>query len=64
MIFRAVGYLAFFVVLVYIDLLLISKKQDTFTVVWKKTTLYSITFVIYIIMCYLLDFVLTKFGIY
>ncbi|MEE0265908.1 MAG: hypothetical protein UD936_09815 [Acutalibacteraceae bacterium] len=64
MIFRAVGYLLFFVLLVYIDLLLISKKPDTFTVVWKKTTLYSITFVIYIVLCYLLDFVLCKFGIY
>lgn len=64
MIFRSVGYLAFFVILVYIDLLLISKKPDTFAVIWKKTTLYSITFVIYIILCYVLDLVLNMFGIY
>ncbi len=63
MIFRSIGYLAFFVVLVYIDLLLIGKKPNTFSVVWKKTTLYSITFVIYIILCYLLDLILNMFGL-
>ncbi len=63
MIFRTIGYLLFFVILVYIDLLLIGKKPDTFSVVWKKTTLYSITFVIYIILCYLLDYALTMLGI-
>lgn len=63
MMFRTIGYLAFFVILVFCDLLIIGKKPNTFSVVWKKTMLYSITFVIYIILCYILDLVLIRFGL-
>ncbi|MEE1282809.1 MAG: hypothetical protein UHK60_11290 [Acutalibacteraceae bacterium] len=63
MMFRTIGYLAFFVILVFCDLLIIGKKPNTFSVAWKKTTLYSITFVIYIILCYILDLVLIRFGL-
>lgn len=63
MMFRVIGYFAFFVILVFFDLLIIGKKPNTFSVVWKKTTLYSVTFVLYIILCYVLDLVLTKFGL-
>ncbi|MEE1125366.1 MAG: hypothetical protein U0L18_05450 [Acutalibacteraceae bacterium] len=63
MMFRVIGYFVLLVVLIIFDLLMISKKQEVFSVVWKKTTLYSLTFVIYIILCYLLDYVLIKLGI-
>ena len=63
MIFRVIGYFAFFVILVFFDLLIIGKKPNTFSVVWKKTTLYSVTFVLYIVLCYVLDLMLTKFGL-
>ena len=63
MMFRVVGYLVFFVILVFFDLLIIGKKPEAFSVVWKKTTLYSLTFVVYIILCYLLDYVLIMLGI-
>ncbi len=63
MMFRVIGYLAFFVILVFFDLLIIGKKPEAFSVVWKKTVLYSLTFVIYIILCYLLDYLLIMFGI-
>ena len=63
MMFRVIGYFVLLVVLIIFDLLMISKKQEVFSVVWKKTTLYSLTFVVYIILCYLLDYVLLKLGI-
>ena len=63
MMFRVIGYIAFFVILVFFDLLIIGKKPNTFSVVWKKTTLYSVTFVLYIVLCYVLDLMLTKFGL-
>lgn len=63
MMFRVIGYFAFFVILVFFDLLIIGKKPNTFSVVWKKTTLYSVTFVLYIVLCYVLDLMLTKFGL-
>lgn len=63
MMFRVIGYLVFFVILVFFDLLIIGKKPNTFSVVWKKTTLYSVTFVLYIVLCYVLDLMLTKFGL-
>lgn len=63
MMFRVIGYFVLLVVLIIFDLLIIGKKSDTFSVVWKKTTLYSLTFVIYIILCYVLDYVLIKLGI-
>lgn len=63
MMFRVIGYFAFFVILVFFDLLIIGKKPNIFSVVWKKTTLYSVTFVLYIVLCYVLDLVLIKFGL-
>lgn len=63
MMFRIIGYFMFFVILVFFDLLLIGKKPHTFSVVWKKTLLYCISFVIYIIWCYIFDFALQMFEL-
>lgn len=63
MMIRIIGYFVFFVVLVFFDLFLIGKKEKTFSVVWKKTLLYCISFVIYIIWCYVFDMALQMFGL-
>ena len=63
MMVRIIGYFLFFVVLVFFDLLLIGKKPKAFSVAWKKTLLYCISFIIYIGWCYVFDMALQMFGL-